>query len=108
MKKFLVLYMAPSEEMAKLMQESSPEAMKKSMDEWKEWAKSHREIVDLGGPVGKNLRVKRDAVSKIGNDVGGYSLVEAESQEAAAEVIKGSPHFGLPGFYVDVMEVVEM
>src|SRR3989344_7714640 len=108
MKKYLVLYMAPIEVMDKMMKESSPEDMKKGMDEWMEWAKKHPEIADIGAPLGKNKRVTKEGISDVRNDVGGYSFVEAESQEAAAKVFAGSPHFELPGAYIEVLECVKM
>lgn len=108
MKKFIAIYMAPAEEMKKMMAEVKPEDKKKSMDEWMTWAKSHPEIVDLGAPLGKNTRVSKNAVEEVGNDIGGYTFIEAESAEAAAAIFKESPHFDLPGAYVEIMECVSM
>lgn len=108
MKKFLVLYMAPLAEMEKMMQNSTPEQMKEGMDEWTAWVDQHSEIVDIGAMLGKNKRVRSDGVSDERNDIGGYSFVEAESQEAAAEIFKDSPHFQVPGAYVEIMECVKI
>jgi hypothetical protein len=34
-----------------------------------------------------------------------YSFVEAESLEAAADMFKDHPHFGIPGSWIEVMAV---
>jgi hypothetical protein len=108
MKTFLVLYMAPVAEMDKMMKDSTPEDMKAGMEEWRQWLKNHPEITDEGGGLGKNKRVTKDGITDARNDVGAYSFVEAESADAAAAVFKDSPHFQLPGAYIEVMECVKM
>jgi hypothetical protein len=34
-----------------------------------------------------------------------YSFIEAESHEAAADMFKEHPHFGIPGAWIEVMAV---
>lgn len=106
--KFIALYGMPKEAMAEMMKTMTPEAQKKSMEEWTAWGKAHPEIVDLGSPVGKNMRVTKDGASMMSNEIGGYSFIEAESQEAAAAVFKDSPHFMMPGVYVEIMPLMQM
>lgn len=108
MKKFIVLYMMPAAAMEEMMKNSTPEEQKAEMAEWVEWAKSHKEIVDLGAPLGRNKRVSSKGVSDERNDVGGYSFIEAESQDAAAALFADSPHLKMPGAYVEVMECMQM
>lgn len=108
MKKFIALYMAPIEEFDKIMK-STPEEMKKGMDDWNKWADSHKEnIADLGAPLGKNKRVTKDGVSSTRNEIGGFSIIQAESHEVAADIFKDSPHLTIPGAYIDVLEWVQM
>ena len=38
------------------------------------------------------------------NDLGGYSILQAESKEAAAEALKNHPHFMMPGASIEVLE----
>jgi hypothetical protein len=46
-------------------------------------------------------------VSDIRNQLGGFTVVQAESQEAAARLFRNHPHFTLfPGEGVEVMEVL--
>ena len=90
------------------MKSSTPEERKASMEGWIGWSKAHKEIVDLGAPLGKNKRVSSSGTSDMSNEIGGYSFVEAESQDAVAKVIADSPHLKMPGAYVEIMECVQM
>ena len=59
MTKFLVLYMANAAEFAKMMQNSTPEQQKKSMDAWMKWMGDNKaSLVDGGAPLGKTKRVE--------------------------------------------------
>ena len=107
MKKFLALYMAPIASLDEMMKNSTPDGMKKGMDEWMGWMKSHEaSIVDGGAPTGKNKRVMGDQVSDVRNEVCGYTIVQAESHDAAAEIFKNMPHMGMTGGYVEVLEIM--
>jgi hypothetical protein len=63
-------------------------------------------FADHGGPVGKTKRVAANGVSDTKNDIGGYSIVQAESYEAAAALFGDNPHLALPGATVEIMEIV--
>ena len=106
MKKFLVLYHAPASSFAQ-MQKATPEQQKAGMDAWMAWSKkSASSIVDMGGPLGKSLRVTPGGASPATNDLGGYSILQAESKEALAETLKGHPHFMMPDGTIEVVEVM--
>src|SRR4051812_45063345 len=84
MKKFLVLYKAPASSFQQMMK-ATPEQQKAGMDAWMAWGqKAHSSIVDMGGPLGKSLRVTPGGTSPCTNDLGGYSVLQAESKEALA------------------------
>ncbi|MEK7649846.1 MAG: hypothetical protein AAB367_02725 [Patescibacteria group bacterium] len=108
MKKFIALYMMPASAMAEMMKNSTPEDRKASMGEWVEWTKAHKEIVDIGAPLGKNKRVAAGGTTDISNEIGGYSFIEAESSEAATAIMADSPHLKMPGAYVEIMECLSM
>ncbi len=109
MKKFVALYMVTPAAMDEMMKNSTPEERKKGMDEWMAWAEGHKEdLVELGTPVGKNKRVTKEGVSDERNEVGGYSIAQAESHEAAAKIFDDCPHFKMPGAYIEVMECMDM
>jgi len=106
MKKFLVLYKAPSSAFEQ-MQKATPEQQKAGMDAWMSWSKkAGSAIVDMGSPLGKSLRVTPGGASPSTNDLGGFSVLQAESKEALAETLKGHPHFMMPDGSIEVVEMM--
>ena len=106
MKKFLVLYKAPPSAFDQ-MKNATPEQQKAGMDAWMSWGqKASKAIVDMGAPLGKSLRVTPGGASPSTNDLGGYSILQAESKEALAETLKGHPHFMMPDGSIEVIEVM--
>jgi hypothetical protein len=105
-KKFLALYKAPASSFEQMMK-ATPEQQKAGMDAWMAWSKSAASaIVDLGAPLGKSLRVAKSGASPSTNDLGGYSILQAESKEALAEILKGHPHFMTPDGTIEVVEIM--
>jgi hypothetical protein len=109
MKKFLVLYKASAAAFEKAMS-MTPEQQKAGMETWTAWGKKAAgSIVDMGAPLGKALRVTTSGASPIKNDLGGYSVLQAESKEALAETLKGHPHFMMPGeASIEITEIMPM
>jgi hypothetical protein len=60
----------------------------------------------MGAPLGKALRVTTGGASPVTNDLGGYSILQAETKEALTEVLKGHPHFMMGDSAV--IEIVEI
>jgi hypothetical protein len=108
MKKFLVLYKAPTSAFEH-MKNSTPEQQKAGMDAWMTWSKkANSSIVDMGAPLGKSLRVTDGGASPTTNDLGGYSILQAESKEALADTLNGHPHFMMPGGFIEVVDMMPM
>jgi hypothetical protein len=109
MKKFLVLYKAPTSAFEQ-MKKSTPEQQKAGMDAWMAWGKkAGSSIVDMGAPLGKSLRVtKGGGASPSTNDLGGYSILQGESKEAVAQSLKEHPHFMMPEGSIEVVELMQM
>jgi hypothetical protein len=108
MKKFLVLYKGSASGFEQ-MQKATPEQQKAGMDAWMAWAKkAASSIVDMGAPLGKSLRVTTGGAAPATNDLGGFSILQAESKEALAETLKGHPHFMMPDGFIEVVEVIQM
>jgi hypothetical protein len=106
MKKFLVLYKAPTSAFEQ-MQKATPEQQKAGMDAWMAWSKKTASaIVDMGAPLGKSLRVTNSGASPVTNDLGGYSILQAESKEALAESLKGHPHFMVQDGFIEIVELM--
>ena len=73
--------------------------------QWTEWEKRNAAALpNLGGMVGKTLRVTREGIAPATNTICGYVIVEAETIEAAARLFEDHPHITIfPGDGVDLM-----
>lgn len=104
--KFFLLYLAPVSAIDQMMANSSPEQMKVGMDAWMGWMKKHeKSLADMGSPLGKTKRVTAAGAVSARNEVTGYTIVEAESHDAAVAMLAGHPHLNMPGAYIDVISV---
>lgn len=109
MKKFLAIYRMDAGEMQKMMATMTPEQRNKGMAEWEAWMKKKAaSFADRGGPAGKTKKVAAGGVTDTRNDIGGYSIVQADSYDAAAALFADSPHLSMPGATVEVMEITSM
>jgi len=108
MKKFLVVYMADRPAFEKMMRESTPEMQKAGMAAWMKWMNANQAaLVDGGAPLGQTKRVTASGVSDVRNGMGGYSIVQAESHEAATGMFgKDFPHLQVPGAWIEVVEIM--
>jgi hypothetical protein len=107
-KKFLVLYKAPLESYQQMMN-ATPEQAKAGMAAWTAWAqKAGSAIVDLGAPLGKSVKVEPGSISPTENDLGGYSIMQAESKEALAKTMEGHPHFMTPKGTIEIVECMAL
>ena len=109
MTKFLVIYNSPvgaREQMAK----ATPEQAKAGMDAWMAWAgKAGPSIVDLGSPVGNAVTLAAGGkTSATTTSAGGYSLLQAESRDALAQLLAEHPHLMMPGATIEVHEVLAL
>lgn len=102
MTKFLVTYMgSESGVQPDLISEDQRQAF---MQCWADWAAANKQaIVDDGAPVGKTLLVTPDAISPTKNSIVGYTIVEADSHEAAAEIFRTHPHVAILNHPIEVM-----
>jgi hypothetical protein len=80
----------------------------KGMAAWRAWVEKHRAAsVTFGGPLGKTKRVSQSGISDISNQMGAFTIVRADSHEAAAAMFEGHPHFTVfPGDAVEIMPVL--
>ena len=77
----------------------------RGLSEWEEWDKRNaRFLPDLGGMVGKTLRVSRNGTAPAVNDICGYVVVEADNIEQAASTFEDHPHITtFLGDSIDIM-----
>jgi hypothetical protein len=82
--------------------------MQEGIAAWKAWAAKHQAaIVGMGGPLGKTKKVSPQGVQDVSNLMSAYTIVRAESHEAAAKLFEKHPHFTIfPGEAVEVMPVL--
>jgi hypothetical protein len=75
---------------------------------WKAWVERHQNaIVAMGGPLGKTKKVSDRGIDDTSNALGAFTVVRAESHEAAAKLFEGHPHFTIfPGDCVEIMPVL--
>ena len=81
---------------------------REGMAAWKAWAeKNHAAIVTMGGPLGKTKKVTQRGIDDVSNDLGAFTVVRADSHEAAARLFDNHPHFSIfPGDSIEIMPVL--
>jgi hypothetical protein len=75
---------------------------------WGAWVqKNQASILELGGPLGKTKKVAEHGIEDTTNQLGAFTLVRAESHEAAAKLFEKHPHFSIfPGDSVEIMPIL--
>jgi hypothetical protein len=92
MTKYIVIYHADAATMAG-MQDMSPEQMAEGMKPWMAWAEACGDgLVDMGSPLGGGVNINAGGSSPSGKEVTGYSILEADSMQAAEALMQGHPH----------------
>jgi len=78
------------------------------MTAWKAWADKHAAaIVSMGGPLGRTKKIDARGIADVSNELGAFTIVRAESHEAATKLFENHPHFTVfPGESVEVMPVL--
>jgi hypothetical protein len=81
---------------------------REGMAAWKTWVEKHHDaIVSLGGPLGKTKKVTQRGIDDTSNAMGAFTVVRADSHEAAAKLFEQHPHFAIfPGESVEIMPVL--
>jgi hypothetical protein len=107
MSKFLFLYRGP----APPMEDFTPEQTAEQMQAWGAWmGKLGPALVDAGAPFGARTTVSDNGSSPTASDQNGYSVVEADSLEAARAFTDGHPFLteGKGRFTVEIFELMPM
>jgi hypothetical protein len=88
---------------------TTPEQMKSGMGAWMDWAaKAGDAIIDLGSPLALSTRLGPGSSTAGGDDISGYSLMQAASAPDLADVLAGHPHLAQPGCSIDILELLAM
>jgi hypothetical protein len=109
MKTFLAIYTgspAGMEAWQALDADTRAAREREGMAAWKQWITANEAaLVDSGAPLGKTKRVTAQGIADIRNAMAAYSVVRAESHDAAAKLFATHPHFTIfPGDGIEVME----
>ena len=109
MKKYLAVFLGSAAAMDAFRQ--MDEATRKQRETagiaaWHQWVQANQQsIVDMGSPLGKTKKVSKQGIADIRNELGAWTVVQAESHEAAAKLFENHPHFTIfPGDRVEIME----
>jgi hypothetical protein len=109
MKKYCAIYLGAPEGFEKWKQQD--EATRKRLEQqgmqaWNDWGQKHKAaILDMGSPLGKTKRADKRGISDARNAMAAYTIVQAESHEAAAKIFENHPHFTIfPGESIEIME----
>ena len=91
-----------------LPEENRKAKEREGMAAWKTWVEKHQgAIVGMGGPLGKTKKVSQGGVEDISNAMGAFTVVRADSHEAAAKMFENHPHFTIfPGESIEIMPVL--
>lgn len=89
----------------------TPEEGEQEMAKWMGWLTGlGAATVDPGNPVGLSKTISADGIADNGgsNPLSGYSILEADSIEAACEMAKGCPILDGGKGTVEIAPIVEM
>src|SRR4051812_24338178 len=102
MKKFLAVFTGSPDAMAgwqKLPEAERKQREKAGMAGWQKWATDNKAaIVEMGGPLSRTKRITSAGIADVRNHLGAFTVVQADTQEAAAKLFLNHPHFAIfPG-----------
>ncbi|HTQ99210.1 MAG TPA: hypothetical protein VMH83_04435, partial [Candidatus Acidoferrum sp.] len=102
MKKFLAVYTGSAAGTAAwnaLPEAERQQRMGQGFAAWQKWLTDNKaSIVEIGGPLSKTTLINKAGISDIRNNLSAFTIVQAESQQAAAKLFVNHPQFTLfPG-----------
>ncbi len=110
---YLAVFLGSKSSPRRAAWDALPEAERRSKEQegiaaWKGWVeKHHAAIVTMGGPLGKTKKVAAGGVADISNQMSAFTVVRADSHEAAARIFEKHPHFAIfPGDGIEVMPIL--
>ena len=110
MKKFMLTYHNTAESLAQ-WSNATPEQKAEGMKPWVAWkAKWENNILDFGAPVGGGQTVGSNGnTSPSAREITGYSVIQADSREAAILMLADHPHHhGGSGASIELHECISM
>jgi hypothetical protein len=112
---YLAIFLGSKNSQRRAAWDALPETERRAKEQkgiaaWRAWAEEHQSaIVTMGGPLGKTKRVSQSGQSDITNQLGAFTVVRADSHEAAALMFEKHPHFMIfPGDAIEIMPVLHI
>lgn len=104
MSKYLAIYNGNADERNK--SQITPEQSQKFMEEWAKWAQDNKQvIIDPGSPLSSKKEITANGIKDAKDTKTGYTIVEAQSLEAATQIFSNHPHLTLfAGNFIEVLE----
>jgi hypothetical protein len=92
MKRYVLLYVAPTN-VAERFAQATPEEARHGMRLWFDWAQRlGPALVDIGKPLGNAVSVSENGIAKSDSNVIGMSIVQADDMERALALAKDHHH----------------
>ena len=109
MKNFLAIFTGSAAAMAKWSAIPEHELKQRQVEgvkAWHAWVENYKaSIVEIGSPLGCTKSVASGGVTDIRNSMMAFTVVKADTHEAATKLFENHPHFTVfPGEAVEVME----
>jgi hypothetical protein len=109
MKRFLAIYTGSAAAISKwnsMPERELQERQAAGIKAWHAWVERNKaSIIEVGAPLGRTKSISAGGIADIRNNMTAFTLVQADSQEAAAKLFENHPHFTVfPGDAVEVME----
>jgi hypothetical protein len=109
MKRFLAIYTGSATAMATWNASPEHELRQRQatgIKAWHDWLETNKaSIIETGAPLGRTKRVSPTGVADIRNNMTAFTVVQAETHDAAARLFENHPHFMVfPGDAIEVME----
>ena len=109
MKTFLAIYTGTAAAMTKwnsLPALELKERQAAGIKAWYAWVEKNKaSIVETGAPLGRTKSIASTGITDIRNNMTAFTIVKADSHEAAAELFVNHPHFTVfPGDAIELME----
>jgi hypothetical protein len=105
MAKYMIVYKGEATDMS----EMDPEAAEAVMGKWAVWMEGvGAAMVDMGQPFGPSASVVDDGSQRAADPASGYSVLEADSLDAAKALTSGHPYLSdaTGAFAIDIYEMM--
>lgn len=110
---YLAVFLGSKTSARRMQWDALPQAERRQkesegMMQWTAWVQKHQAvIVTMGGPLGKTKTVSSHGIADTSNELTAFTVVRAESHDAAARMFENHPNFAIfPGDSVQVMPVL--